>query len=259
MFIYKITNSKNGKMYIGQTIGTVQGRWRRHQNDALSNALDTHFARAIRKYRPESFIVETIDMAKTQEELTQKEKYWIDYYDSVNNGYNETNATCKCGGNTYQSKTEAELAVIGEKIRQAKKGGKNPNATKVKCRNVKTGEEHFFDSQAEMQTFFNATNHLFISRRCLGEIKALYKGEWEIAYADKEYGAAANEKHEAKPANKPKAIKVTDLETNEEKSFSSYANAERYFGQKPRAFSSKAYRRGNEFVYKDKFKIEKIF
>lgn len=187
MFIYKITNTQNNKIYIGQTIRPVEDRWHRHINDALHNILDTHFARAIRYYGPDAFTVEIIDTAITQRELTAKEAYWITWYDSVNTGYNETSAQYKSGGNTYKSKTKDELEIIGEKIRQTKLGGKNPHSTKVKCRNVNTQEEYHFNSQREMQDFFHETNHQFISRRCQHKIKCLYKNEWQIAYEDEEY------------------------------------------------------------------------
>lgn len=120
MWIYKITNIQNEKVYIGQTIRPIEQRFKRHMNDALNNILDTHFARAIRKYGKENFIIEQIDTAQTQDELNKKEQYWIQYYNSVENGYNETDAISKCGGNTYQSKTEEEMEDIKEKIRQAK-------------------------------------------------------------------------------------------------------------------------------------------
>ena len=130
MWIYKITNVQNNKVYIGQTIRPIQDRFHRHINDALNNILDTHFARAIRKYGKDNFIIEQIDQAQTQDELNKKEQYWIQYYNSVQNGYNETDAISKCGGNTYQSKTEKEMEVIKEKIRQTKLGAKNPMAKK---------------------------------------------------------------------------------------------------------------------------------
>ncbi|MCM1324375.1 MAG: hypothetical protein NC218_09450 [Acetobacter sp.] len=104
----------------------------------MNNILDTHFARAIRLYGPDKFSIEVIDTATTQDELTQKEHDWIVYYDSVNKGYNETEAVSKCGGNTYKSKTKEELAQISEKIRQTKLGGKNPHAKKIKCKNIET-------------------------------------------------------------------------------------------------------------------------
>ena len=132
MWIYKITNIQNNKVYIGQSIRPINQRFQRHINDALNNILDTHFARAIKKYGKENFVIEEIDTANTQEELNKKEQYWIKYYDSVINGYNETDAISKCGGNTYQSKTEEEMKIIKDKIRQTKIGSKNPMAKKNK-------------------------------------------------------------------------------------------------------------------------------
>ena len=81
MEIYKITNKINGKVYIGQTIRPVEYRFNRHMNDALHNVLDTHFARAIRKYGvgPDIWELQIIDNAQTQEELNQKEQKWIRY------------------------------------------------------------------------------------------------------------------------------------------------------------------------------------
>ena len=146
MWIYKITNVQNNKVYIGQTIRPIEQRFKRHINDALNNILDTHFARAIRKYGKENFIIEQIDTAQTQEELNQKEQYWIQYYNSVNEGYNETDAISKSGGNTYQSKTEEEMKVIKEKIRQTKIGSKNPMARKIKRTNIITNEIDIFDT-----------------------------------------------------------------------------------------------------------------
>lgn len=146
MWIYKITNIQNNKVYIGQTIRPIEQRFKRHLNDALHSVLDTHFARAIRKYGKDSFVIEEIDTATTQDELNEKEQYWIRYYNSVKDGYNETNATSKCGGNTYQSKTEEEMEVIKEKIRQTKIGAKNPMARKIKRINILTNEIDYFDT-----------------------------------------------------------------------------------------------------------------
>lgn len=255
MYIYKITNIINNKVYIGQTCGSIEKRWKRHQNDALSNRLDTHFARAIRKYGVESFIVEQIDSASSQDELNQKEHDWIAYFDSIRTGYNETSAISKCGGNTYLNKTPQELKQIGEKIRQTKCGNKNPQSRRVKCKNILTGEELHFGSMSEMQIYFNADNHQFISRRCLGRIKSLYLKQWAIAYEEDDYNPQyTSYKHH----NRAKQIIVEDLETGFIKTFHSYAEAERFFNQKPRSFSSKAYKRDISFIYKERYKITKV-
>lgn len=226
MYIYKISNTVNDKVYIGQSIRPIEERFQRHINDAMNNKLDTHFARAIRLYGPDKFYIEQIDTASSQEELTQKEHDWIIYYNSVETGYNETDAMSKCGGNTYKSKTPEEMEVIKEKIRQTKLGGKNPRAAKIKCKNIETDKEYFFDSMAEAATFFNQSNHQFISRRCRGEIKNLYEGKWMFAYQDQEYGdfsAIPN-------AKRAKQVEVVNLKTKEKAICNSGNEADRLCG-----------------------------
>ena len=185
--IYKITNKINGKVYIGQTIRPVEYRFNRHMNDALNNILDTHFARAIRKYGigPDIWELQIIDNAQTQEELNQKERYWIKYYNSVEDGYNETDAISKCGGNTYQSKTEEEMENIKEKIRQTKLGAKNPMARQIKRTNIITGEIDIFDTVINCAKACGINNgKTSISTRLNGQIKSPYKNTWIFEYYD---------------------------------------------------------------------------
>lgn len=183
MWIYKITNIQNEKVYIGQTIRPIEQRFRRHINDALNNILDTHFARAIRKYGKENFIIEQIDTAQTQDELNKKEQYWIQYYNSVENGYNETDAISKCGGNTYQSKTEEEMEDIKEKIRQTKIGSKNPMARKIKRINIITNEIDIFDTIISCAQACGIQNgKTSITTRLNGQVKSPYKKTWIFEY-----------------------------------------------------------------------------
>ena len=188
MYIYKITNKVNGKVYIGQSVRPIEKRFNRHMNDAIKNKLDTHFARAIRKYGRDNFICEVIDTATNQNDLTLKEQYWIRYYDSVNLGYNETDAILKCGGNTYASKTKEELLGISEKIRKSKMGKLNPKSKSIKCYNIETDDELFFETVRECQEYFGEKYHRFITNRVLNKTISLYKNAWRIAYADGEYG-----------------------------------------------------------------------
>ena len=186
MWIYKITNIQNNKVYIGQTIRPIKDRFNRHINDAINNIIDTHFARAIRKYGKENFIIEEIDKAQTLDELNQKEQYWIQYYNSVKEGYNETNAIYKSGGNTYQSKTEEEMEVIKEKIRQTKIGNKNPMAKKIKRINIQTGEINIFETIISCAKACGIKNgKTSITTRLNGQVKSPYKGQWIFEYYDK--------------------------------------------------------------------------
>lgn len=84
--IYKITNTKTGKVYIGQTTHTLRDRWRLH---CARNSTCSLLKQAIQKYGKEAFVLEQIDIAESREELNQKEKEWIKKENSMTpNGYN---------------------------------------------------------------------------------------------------------------------------------------------------------------------------
>ena len=91
MFIYKATSQTTGKVYIGQSSQTLEERISQHNSAAYHHQYNYHFHNAIRKYGPDDFVYEIIeDGIKTIDELNQKEMYWINYYNSYNNGYNST-------------------------------------------------------------------------------------------------------------------------------------------------------------------------
>ena len=87
--IYIIHNSINDKKYIGQTTRTIEVRWKEHLQE--SQNLDCHYAiyNAMRKYGIENFWVEELEKCETKD-LDEREKYWIAYYNSYENGYNST-------------------------------------------------------------------------------------------------------------------------------------------------------------------------
>lgn len=86
--IYKIYNDINDKLYIGQTQQTLIRRWQEHLCD--SKKTDTHLYRAMRKYGTEHFMIEIIEKDIPPTQLDEREKYWIQFYDSYINGYNST-------------------------------------------------------------------------------------------------------------------------------------------------------------------------
>lgn len=88
MFIYKITNTINNKVYIGQTIRDLSVRWGdyKHLSKKKSNRAINH---AMRKHGIENFKIEEIDGANNQTELNYKEWLWIHKFNSLSpNGYN---------------------------------------------------------------------------------------------------------------------------------------------------------------------------
>lgn len=84
--VYKYTSPKK-KCYIGYTYNPKQ-RTKDHRKKEWDYSDTTKFANAIRKYGFEALTYEVIDHADTLEEIGEKEKYWIKFYDSINSGYN---------------------------------------------------------------------------------------------------------------------------------------------------------------------------
>ena len=74
--IYCVTNTVNGKQYVGQTTHTFKWRWQRHLASARCGSRGVLHS-AICKYGIEVFKVEQIDFAESRSELNEKEVYHI--------------------------------------------------------------------------------------------------------------------------------------------------------------------------------------
>ena len=74
--IYKITNSNNGKMYIGQTSRCAKRRFAVHMCLSKSNHC-YKLKNAVKKHGKQAFSYEIIDSADCLSELNQKEQEWI--------------------------------------------------------------------------------------------------------------------------------------------------------------------------------------
>lgn len=89
--IYKITNKINNLVYIGQSVN-IERRWKAHKNRPFNeNAKEYNIPlyKDIREYGLNNFNFEVIEEC-LKEELNEKEQYWIQYYNSFFNGYNES-------------------------------------------------------------------------------------------------------------------------------------------------------------------------
>ena len=107
MIIYKIQNKINGKIYIGQTKNSVTHRVRTHCHR------NSYIGHALRKYGIESFEISVIDSAKDRKILSEKEMYWIQFYDSKDpNGYNLTSG----GDGLFEPSEETRLKMRNSQL-----------------------------------------------------------------------------------------------------------------------------------------------
>lgn len=105
--IYIIRNTINSKVYIGQTKVSLKLRFQNHLSAARNNK-DYVIGKAIRKYGEENFYIELLEEC-TIEELNDREKYWISYFNSTDNkfGYNMS-----IGGNVIRTTKELDKDLI---------------------------------------------------------------------------------------------------------------------------------------------------
>lgn len=96
--IYKITNLQTGQAYIGQSLD-IRTRLRQHIKAGLGiDSSANRFYTAMKEVGPENFSYEIIEKCD-KEQLNERERYWIEFYDTVSFGYNETK-----GGSTKRNK-----------------------------------------------------------------------------------------------------------------------------------------------------------
>lgn len=135
--IYKIT-FPNGKIYIGLSNNIRKRIWKHNHDDyklhrIVGNAI--HLYGNITEFE----VLEEIS-PQDRDLMNEREKYWIEYYDSFNNGFNLTLGGD--GGNTIAGYTEEELQKYKEKKRQIhqKTSLKGEDAPKSKLTKVEVEE-----------------------------------------------------------------------------------------------------------------------
>ena len=89
-FIYKIVNDINDKIYIGKTLTSIEKRFSEHKRESCRNQKKNRpLYNAMSKYGYNNFHIELVEEIPI-EELSNREIYWINFYNSYENGYNAT-------------------------------------------------------------------------------------------------------------------------------------------------------------------------
>lgn len=142
--IYIIKNTINDYWYIGSTTQTLHNRWKLHINNRLT--CDCKFYQAMNEIGYKNFYPEPLEPypCKFKWQLHAREKHWIKYYDTINNGYNErlpsrTNKEYRQDNAEQISKQRKEKYENNrEEILEQQKQDRINNPEKYKERNKKT-------------------------------------------------------------------------------------------------------------------------
>lgn len=139
-WIYIITNTVNGRQYVGQTVQGVGVRWRGHVRGAAKSS--QIIGMAIVKYGHGAFTIQEIDTATSQADLDAKEIHWIAKHGTMApNGYNLTGGGV--GGGRHTPETRA-------KIGAASRGRKKSPETMVKVAAAWTPEKRAAQAAARI-------------------------------------------------------------------------------------------------------------
>ena len=147
-FIYKITNTINNKIYIGQTTRNLSSRISEYKKNSHNN---NYLNNSFKKYGFEKFKFEIIDTAYSLIELNNKEIEYINKYDSTNKeiGYN-----IEIGGlnsiasfETREKMSESHIGVKQTQVWIGKRIAKSGSSEAKKYGKKKTEEEKKYLSE----------------------------------------------------------------------------------------------------------------
>lgn len=152
--VYKILNNISGKCYIGIS-KHCQERIKQHVRELKHNRhTNNHLQRAWNKYGEESFIcsvIEKFDLSEVDKtHVLLREIYWIDFYNSCENGYNQSHGG---DGSTFVQLSKERNEKISKAIRGRKQPwntrGRSFNARRIVCLNTGKNYECIADAVDE--------------------------------------------------------------------------------------------------------------
>lgn len=137
--IYKITNTINDKLYIGQTSKTIDERLSAHIKCA-KRKVNRYLYDSMNHHGIENFKIELIEEVQTKDEADEREKYWINCLTSMTpTGYNMT--VGGGGGNTLASYSEDERKALYAKQADNRKWYSHNEETRNKISNSHMGKK----------------------------------------------------------------------------------------------------------------------
>lgn len=206
--IYKITNTLNNKCYIGQSID-IETRWKQHAYNAtheIKKEKGRKLYEAFHSFNLENFVFEIIEECEMiQKTLNERERYWISYYNSYEDGYNMTRGgqgedswiynpaiICQLWDEGYSTKEIQEIVGCGKStVNNRLKGYSDYNATTSHSRGalraIKEGKMNHLHI-GDYYNFSEAQKHFFVSSNIpihqyslIGEYIASYNSLSEAA------------------------------------------------------------------------------
>lgn len=159
--IYKITNLKNNKGYIGQSTD-IKTRWKNHKFELKNNIHhNEHLQSSFNKYGEDAFEFRILERTD-KENLDDAEAYWINYFDTTNpeKGYN-----LRYGGNNSQKREDIQEQI--NLINELRK--KEAHYFKMRHINSNGGFTRLYQLARENRTLKDAALELQVPQKYITE------------------------------------------------------------------------------------------
>ena len=165
--IYTIICKVTGKRYVGQTVCELSKRWREHIQESRADNPHKPLYRAMKKYGTGMFNVRILEEDIPVSLLSDRERHWIEQFDTYNDGYNLTTggevsyalredvreriSETMMGVSKSEEQTQKmRQTLIEKKHNFSVRGNGTHHQVKVKAIHTQTGEELMFNSLTEL-------------------------------------------------------------------------------------------------------------
>lgn len=186
-YIYKTTDKKTNKIYIGKH---KSNKFESYNYIGSGLIISNIRNKCIEEGIPleERFLIELIDTAETDEELNQKEIYYIDKFNSRNSeiGYNiRKGGDCGPGGPMFKGHKHSQETK--DKMSESRKGSNNSNfgnrwhhTSNMLYKydgenNPMYGKKH--SNESKLKNKESHLNKIAISNKKLDKVKMIYKDD----------------------------------------------------------------------------------
>jgi len=198
--IYKITNEKNGKVYIGQSVN-INKRWYDHKGTLNRNIHRNRFLQRVWNNNNGENFTHTIIELCSRKELDVKEKYHIKQYVSNNKKYGYNLDSGGFSQNEISEETRTKLRLCNARE-------KNSMKHTVICLETK----QVFIIMKDAETFYNIAKGS-ISECCRNKRKVSQNKHWMYL---EDYNKATEQQINNKLKNNPTPYKkIIDIGTGE--------------------------------------------
>lgn len=165
MYVYKTTNLITGKIYVGKRVY-------RKKDDAWYLGSGIYLKRSIKKHGRENFTKEILEWCENRELLSEREIYWINYFNSTNPeiGYN-----LSLGGEGGNVGKEAYIK-ISSKLKGIKKSKEFCDNISAALKDKPKSKEH---KEKIRQTLIGTTRPQETVDKMSKSMKEKYDNGWE--------------------------------------------------------------------------------